>query len=418
MRTALLLAAVATAAHGARGGRRVRDYQPVGARGYAGGPVTAPEDFVNTPGGTKAIGGQEDSFGNVLPEVTMPWGFNGWTPVTTLDTSGWFFHSEARNIYGVRCTHQPSPWIGDMGQFRAMAHSVDPNHEDVDVMAAYNPRLSQWSPYHFNASLLPYGHRSGFASLAVAPTMHGAVIKFTFLPYQNGAFDGGYNQTRRVMLSLDSSSGALALGAPTAGGLLTASGASVANSGGVPGGWGGHYFYATLGGGEDGTAPLTPTATGLATSGNKWLFYDFAPSNDTAVTTFTLRIATSLVSAAQAQLNHGAQVAGRTLEAVAADAKAAWHAELSRVTVGDAGAALPPADAAAYLTIFYSSLYRAAKFPRALWEYSDGAGSAASTSGTPVHWSPYTNTVLPGVFSTDQGFWDAYRTTYSLLVRF
>ncbi len=377
--------------------------------------MTNPEEWVNTMGGTKAIGGQEDSFGNVLPEVTMPWGFNGWTPVNTLDTSGWFFHSEARNIYGVRCTKQPSPWISDYGQFRVMAHSVDPNHEDVDVMAAYNPAHSQWAPYHFNASLLPYGHRSGFATLDVAPTMHGAIIKFSFLPFQNGAFDGGYNQTRRVMISLDSSQGALSFGAPTAQGLLTAAGASVANSGGVPADWGGQYFYATLGGGADGLAPLAPSSTGLASGGTKWAFWDFAPSNASATATLTLRIATSLISPAQAQLNHGAQVAGRTLEAVAADAKAAWHAELSRVTVADAGSALPAGEAASYLTTFYSSLYRAAKFPRALWEYSDGAGSGAG-GGTPMHWSPYTNAVQAGVFSTDQGFWDAYRSTYSLLV--
>ena len=102
---ALLLTAVAAAA-------RVKQYTPPGARafisrGNSSAPITNPEEWVNTLGGTKAIGGQEDSFGNVLPEVTFPWGFNGWAPTTTLGNGGWFFQSEDRNLYGVRCTKQP-----------------------------------------------------------------------------------------------------------------------------------------------------------------------------------------------------------------------------------------------------------------------------------------------------------------------
>lgn len=79
----LRAAALAALAAAAQGARRARDYLPLGARTYSGvGPITNPEEWVNTLGGTKAIGGQEDSFGNVLPEVTLPWGFNGWMPVS------------------------------------------------------------------------------------------------------------------------------------------------------------------------------------------------------------------------------------------------------------------------------------------------------------------------------------------------
>ena len=287
-----------------------------------------------------------------------------------------------------------------------MAHTIDANHADVDTNAAYNPASSEWSPFYWNASLLPYGHRSGFAAIETTPTMHGAIIRFTFVPFQGGAWDGGYNQTRRVLISLDSNAGTVALPGVDGAGLLVASGASLANSGGMPSGWGGHYFYATLGGGADGKAPLTPLSTYAAKGGDKWLYWDFDPTS-AAANTLTLRIATSLISPAQAQANHGAQVEGRAFEDVKAAAKAAWNAELSRVALVDPGAAYSPSEAAGFATVFYSSLYRAAKFPRALWEFDAG--------GEPMHWSPYTNKVQPGVFSTDQGFWDAYRSTYSLL---
>jgi putative alpha-1,2-mannosidase len=378
----------------------VRDYKPPGAAAYKGGAITNPEDWVSTLTGTRALGGQEVSYGNVLPEVTYPWGFNGWVPASNLDTGGWFFHSEAFNFYGIRCTKQPSPWISDYGQFRIASMTIDDNHDNFDVYSAYDPAQSQWSPYYFNASLLPAGLRSGYAGVEVAPTMHGAAIKFTFQPFHAGAFDGGYNQTRRVLISLDSGAGALDIPGAGPDGLLVATGASVANSGGVPAGWGGHYFYATVGGGADGAAPLAPFSSAVARGGTKWLYFDFDPT-DAASNTLVVRIATSLVSPAQAQANHAAQVAGRAFDDVKAAAKAAWNAELSRVAIADAGAAWPAAQAVSLATIFYSSLYRAAKFPRAAWEFDYANGSA------PIHWSPYTNAVEPGVFSTDQGFWDA-----------
>ena len=100
----VLLAAVKSA--------RVKPYAPPGARAFdPAAPISNPEEWVNTLGGTKAVGGQEDSFGNILPEVTFPWGFNGWAPTTTLGNGNWWFQSEDRNLYGVRCTKQPSPWM-------------------------------------------------------------------------------------------------------------------------------------------------------------------------------------------------------------------------------------------------------------------------------------------------------------------
>jgi hypothetical protein len=287
-----------------------------------------------------------------------------------------------------------------------MSHILDQGHSQQDQHTAYNPGASQWSPYYWNASLLSYGHRASFATIEVAPTMHGAVLRFTFPPPAVNSWDVGWNQTRRVMVSMDSGAGELVQPGTDANGLLILTGTSVANSGGVPAGFG-HFFYATLGGGADGASPVAPLSAAVSRDGALFAYFDFDPSQ-AAANTLTLRIATSLISPAQARANHAAEVEGATFGAAVAAAKAAWHAELSRVTIVDAGAAWPPATAAGYATTFYSSLYRASKFPRALWELQNGTGA-------PIHWSPYTGKVEAGVFSTDQGFWDAYRSTYSLL---
>ena len=112
-----------------------------------------------------------------------------------------------------------------------------------------------------------------------------------------------------------------------------------------------------------------------------------------------LRAATSLISPAQALAAHGAEVAGVDFDAAVAANKAAWHGIASKLTVTDVGAGRADGEANDLLTTLYSSLYRASKFPRSLWEVDYANGNA------PIHWSPYTGKVLPGMLSSDVGLW-------------
>ena len=262
----------------------------------------------------------------------------------------------------------------------------------------YSPLTSPpRSPYYWNASLLGYGTAAGMATIELTPTMHGALLRFTFPKPVAGAADVGYNQTRRVLVALPGGPrDAAALPAPAPGALLTLTGASSSNSGGVDASFA-HYFYATLGGGTDGAgnAPVTPLSTAVAPDGAAYAFVDFDPT-DAATDTLVLRIATSLISPAQAAANHAAEVAGVAFDAARATAKARWHTEAARAAVVDVGPGLTDKQASDYMTIFYSSLYRASKYPRAAWETD-------ATTQQPIHMSPYTGKVEPGVFSTDQG---------------
>ena len=73
------------------------------------------EEYMSTLSGTGQKGvqtgveDQELSFGNVLPETQLPWGMNGWAPVTDITAGSWWFSSFDHHFYGIRCTHQPSP---------------------------------------------------------------------------------------------------------------------------------------------------------------------------------------------------------------------------------------------------------------------------------------------------------------------
>jgi len=377
-------------------------------------PLAAPgEELMSTLGGTaqklsSGAGSQEPSFGNVLPEAQLPWAMNGWSPVTSLTSDAWFFSAADRHFFGVRCTHQPSPWLGDYAQFRVASAIVDPAHGAPDAWALYDPAApsSVFKPYEFSARLLSFGTRAAFATVSLAPTAHGAIFRFTFPPADARANAAGYNQTRRVLIALDAPGADVLALAPEGAerrwafaGAATSCGTGSAHACTVPAGFG-HHFYATLSAGGDGGA-IEPAAAAVRTDAELlWAFADFAAA-DARADVIELRVATSFISAAQARVAHAAEVANVSYAAAAAAARAAWRDVAARVAVADLGGA--GADAAA---VFYSSLYRASKYPRSLAE--------TLADGSTAHYSPYDGRVHAGELSTDVGFWDAYRTTGSL----
>jgi len=359
-----------------------------------------PEDYVNTLGGTKSR--FDLSTGNILPEVQVPWGFNGWSPVTDTSEGSWFFYSESRRLYGIRCTHQPSPWITDWGSFTLMSQVVDDDHADSNnQFSAYSPASSTWSPHYFNASLLAYANRAGTAAVELTPTWHGAMLRFTFPPLATGPAASGYNQTRRVYIVLDAGGTDVTVGQDAAGRATLAGAATHATE--VPADFA-HHYYATVSDVNGNAVPLL--ASGSTGGSNPWAFLDYDPSTPGSAV-LVVRVATSLISQAQAQANHANEL-GDSFDGTMADAKRLWHDELSRISVSDVGPGYTAQEEEDLLTVFYSCLYRAAKYPRNLWELE-------AETGLQVHWSPYNDKVNPGPLSTDNGFWDAYRTTYSLL---
>lgn len=72
--------------------------------------------YVDVFYGTGTISGSALSTGNLFPTVALPHGFNHWT-IATKDSSPWFFDPTLKTFKGIRCTHQPSPWIGDYAYF-------------------------------------------------------------------------------------------------------------------------------------------------------------------------------------------------------------------------------------------------------------------------------------------------------------
>ena len=136
--------------------------------------IDHPEDFVNLLAGTFTDGGKF-STGNTLPLVGLPFGFNHWAPQTIDEnpySGSWWFKGSDHVITWLRCTHQPSPWIGDWGYF-AFGPQVGPMERNPSHF--WEPRGATIKPYIFDATVAPNGIR-----MELAPTMHGAMLRVTF----------------------------------------------------------------------------------------------------------------------------------------------------------------------------------------------------------------------------------------------
>jgi hypothetical protein len=88
--------------------------------------IKNPEEFVSITTGT-FTDGQSFSTGNTLPLISLPWGFNNWAPQTqdgSRYSTSWWFSGNVHMLKWFRCTHQPSPWIGDYAWFLFMPQLV------------------------------------------------------------------------------------------------------------------------------------------------------------------------------------------------------------------------------------------------------------------------------------------------------
>lgn len=382
--------------------------------------VPNPESYVNILGGTASR--PDLSHGNVLPLTARPWGFNTWAPYTDTGDSGWWFHGknmcclptylklystlsdDDRRVYGLRCTHQPSPWIGDYGQFVVSASITDPNHAGPGQNSAYVPDDTTYSPSYFQTKLLAYTSADGVStSLELTPSSHGAVIRVRFPKYDEES-GNGYIQTRQIMVQLNGAGDSSTLSESDDGTTLI-TGKSTTNSGGISNGVNfAHYFVIAIYAGADGNLPIA-RMDGQASSA--FAFASFDPA-DPMSAELTVRIGTSFISADQALLNLQNEVGiEKSFETVLAESRKEWDAVLSRVDVKVPGG-YSFEDTNDLYTKFYTAIYRASLFPRDI--------SEIDSTGATVHWSPYTPvSPQPGPLSTDSGFWDAYSTVYPYL---
>ena len=226
---------------------------------------------------------------------------NHWS-VQTDESSGWFFSPRSHKTQGIRCTHQPSPWIGDYGHFAVMANSG--RHVHLSAGRRARSYKGTFHPHFVAVDLLNDGTR-----IEMTPTERGAHFRFKFP-------DGG----GRVLLEPIKGESSVEFHPD---GLVT--GWVSGNSGSVPQGFA-HYFAAQF--------SLTPTST-TAFQGNEPI-HDFMGDRVGFFAEFDkdveMRIATSFISISQAELNLQRELSS-TFEDTLAATEQIWEETLSKIVV-------------------------------------------------------------------------------------
>ena len=330
-----------------------------------------PVRYVRTEMGTVNGGVGWDcpvSTGNVFPMTARPWGFGGWAPQTRADgTARWFYDYNDGRLYGIRYTRQPSPWIGDHGAWTFLPVTGEPAEDVKERGSWYSHKTETFGPDRYGVYLADFD-----VTVDIAPAVHGAVARLA------------YPKTDRPGLVVNPLKGGTAALADDG---MSIRGCSVWNTNHR--GWGAPVKLRFV-------IRLPRKAVSSRTLKDGALYVAFAPTAKDE--RLELRLATSLVSDAQAEANLS-ETEGKDFAALQAEARAEWNARLGRIRVDSSDRDR--------LCTFYTCFYRTMLFPLALWE--------KTAEGKIVHWSPSTGETREGYYYGGTGFWDTFRALFPLL---
>lgn len=337
-----------------------------------------PEELVNPLMGTDSK--RSFSSGNTYPAIALPWGMNFWTPQTNTNGEGWQYQYSADKIVGFKQTHQPSPWIGDYGQFSILPMTGKMNFKEGKRASWFSHKAEIAKPYYYNVYLAEYD-----VLTEITPTERAAMFQLTF-PKTDSAFILVDAFDRGSYLKITPESNKII-------------GYTTRNRGGVPTNFK-NYFVIEC----DKAFNLTWTVADsiLTTSQNEvnsqhaQAIIGFATRDGEQV---HLRVASSFISFEQAELNLSREIGQQTFTQIMAKAKAAWHNELTKIKV--------EGGTEEQLKTFYTCLYRMLLFPRKFYEFD--------AQNQMVHYSPYNGKVEKGYMFTDTGFWDTFRSLFPFL---
>ena len=329
---------------------------------------------------------KELSCGNLYPAICRPWGMNVWTPQTGKMGNGWIYLYADRRIRGFRQTHQPSPWIGDYGQFAVMPITGKTIFKEDERASWFTHKTEHASPATYRVYLAEHD-----VTVELAPTERAAIFRVTYpetdtAQFVVDAFDEGsaiqVDAARRRISGWSSKRN-------VRGNEKDDPPRALRN-------WFVLEFdhpFAAAPVWADGTFREGQTACEAKHAG---VVVRFAPTKRGEQV--HVRVASSFISAEQAERNL-LELGEGDVDAVAARGRAAWNEALGRIRV--------EGGTEDQRRTFYTCLYRALLFPRRFFEIG--------ADGQPVHRSPTTGEVRPGVYFCDTGFWDTFRSLFPLL---
>ena len=361
-----------------------------------------PVDYVNPLIGTGAPkrsseGSHVAIITSTVPSVSAPFGMTQWLPLTRLNEPGRVvYDSGDTHLLGFIGSHHPAIWMGDYGQVSLM-----PGVGEVAV--DFEKRKQPFS--HADETCTPYAYKVTMGdrpetrvTTEFAPTARAVIMRF--------AFPAGQTPHVVVDASREYSQARYADHTPADGWVKIDPAACELV------GYNKDRHYAHLGAPKPNFAgyfvvqfdrPITACGTAVAgaiRAGEKEAKADqlsayvrFAPAAGENV--LMARIGTSFISVEQARENLRRETPDWNLEAVKAQGRAAWNAQLSRVRIAGQNE-----DAK---HVFYTCLYHAHLYPRTFSEYGR-------------YYSAFDDQVHAGESAyNDYSLWDTFRALHPLL---
>jgi len=339
--------------------------------------VSNPVQYVNPLMGTDSRPALSN--GNTYPAIAVPWGMNFWTPQTGNMGNGWAYTYSAEKIRGFKQTHQPSPWMNDYGQFSIMPVSGKLRFREADRASWFSHKGETATPYYYSVYLADHD-----VTAAITPTERAAVLRFDY-----HSADSAYI----IVDAVDRGSSIKIIP-----GQNKVVGYSTRNSGGVGPSFRNYFVIIASEPFQFSAAWKDSSLTGAqeAEGNQAGAVLGFFGKKGRRI---QLKVASSFISAEQAEINLSRELGSSSFEDVREIAKKSWNRELGRIAV--------EGGTDAQVRTFYSCLYRTLLFPQKHYEIDK--------NGKMIHYSPYNDKVMPGYLFAGTGFWDTFRALYPFL---
>jgi predicted alpha-1,2-mannosidase len=335
-------------------------------------------EFVDIKQGTNSM--PSFSNGNTLPVVNVPFGMNMYL-LQTNNNGNWFYNPMDQMIYGIRISHQPSPWIGDYGFFNILPFCGDILYDSVYYGTSYRPEETILKPNYIKLNLQRYHNQ-----LELTPCERGANLKIT---YSSSDQQAGFlinPFTYQTKMNIDFENNRIT-------GFSNSYTECEDSSFAI-------YFVIEF------DSKLDQHNSGFINRNNAFSYTDhFIGENSNCVVRFedicsgvvNAKISTSFINEEQALLNL-ARENNMSFEDMLFKSERSWEKYLSKIKVYTDNLDLKKT--------FYTCLYRMFCFPQKFYELD--------ADNRPIHYNTFGKCIEAGILYTNNGFWDTYKTVYPL----
>ena len=292
---------------------------------------------------------------------------------------GWCYQYASNKIRGFKQTHQPSPWINDYGAFSIFATTEKLVFDENKRESWFSHKAEISKPNYYRNYLSDYN-----TTVEITPTDRAARFRIT------------YPQTEKAYLIIDGFfKNSMVKVFPKERKIV---GYARNSSGGVPDNFKNYFViyvdkdFEEVFGVKDGEIQANVLEVESKHSGS---IIRFKTKTDEQV---NLKIASSFISAEQAELNLQNEIGNQTFDQIVEKGANTWNSQLNRIKVE--GGSVDE------LRTFYTALYHTMLFPRKFYEIGK--------DNKIVHYSPYNGKIESGYMFTDNGFWDTFRAVFPL----